>query len=162
MGILFGKQTDEKMQDSVYERRKERGELPMESYFEKVMGKSLELEEQRRLVQSLSEENRRLRWELEKVQAQLSTMEFTHSMDELIDAMREEKKKPDMLFNPFAGILGKPSASANSSTDSGNAESMLSPENLLQTKSILNGEIPDDAEFLDEEDMDVSDGMDDR
>lgn len=161
MGILFGKQSGEKIQDSVYERRRERGEVPTKSYYEKVREKSLELEEQRRLVQLLSEENRRLRRELEKVQAQLSTMEFTHSMDELIDAMREEKKKPDMLFNPFAGILGKPSASASSSTDSGNAESMLSPEHMAEVQGILNGEIPDDAEIFDE-DIDESDGMDDR
>lgn len=161
MGILFGKQTDGNIQDSVYEKRKERGELPDQSYYEKVMKKSLELEEQRRLVQSLSEENRRLRRELEKVQAQLSTMEFTHSMDELIDAMREEKKKPDMLFNPFAGLLGKPSVSGSSTSDSGDAESMLSPEHMAEVQGILNGEIPDDAEIFDE-DIDESDGMDDR
>ena len=85
------------------------------------------MEEQRQEIQRLKLENRRLYRELEELQKQLETMNYVHSIDDLIDTMREEK--PKASNNPFAIFAN--GGSTGSGTDSGtHADKMLSPDNF--------------------------------
>lgn len=147
MGNLFHK--NEGTPDSVYERRKARGVLAEQIQFNNQVNRlAEELQEQRRLVQELSNENYYLRAEIQKMQEEVERMTYVHSIDDLIDAMGKEKKA-EASFNPFAGLFAKPVAKGTG-TDSGNTGSdgtdkMLAPEQFSEP-------VPDDdAEIADEE-----------
>lgn len=134
---LFNKR--EAFEDGVYARRVARGEVPKTRT---EISNAMEIVKLRNEVKELYEENRRLRKEINIYQERLQTMDFVHSMDELIDTMKEEKAtaKPSSSDLFDALLKFKPTASGS------DANNMLSVEN-----SIASADIPDNAEFDDGE-----------
>ncbi len=144
---------DTEKNDSVYQRRKERGELPDQIRIQVGMRK--QLEDQQKIVDRLSEENLGLRKELKEAYEKLDRAEYIHSIDDLIDAMKQPVKE-DVHYNPFTAFIrtadfsgGGTGSDANSSM-AGNA---LEPEQYC--------DIPDDAKF-DDENQDIDDIGDDE
>ena len=139
--------------DGIYERREQRGEIPEEPQFI-WQARASKMEEQKQEIQRLKLENRRLYRELEELQKQLETMNYVHSIDDLIDTMREEK--PKASSNPFA--LFANGGNTGSGTDSGtHADKMLSPDSfegvVPDTDDEIVGEAiaePIDAEWANE------------
>lgn len=128
----------ENYEDGVYARRVARGEVPKPRT---EVSRAMEIVKLRNEVQELSEENRKLRKAINIYQERLQTMEFVHSMDELIDTMKEEKATKPASSDLFDALLKfKPTASDSDATN------MLSPEN-----SIASADIPDNAEFESDE-----------
>lgn len=132
----------QKPADSVYERRVQRGEIPADPELAWKQRTS-RLEAQKKEIESLTMENWKLRRELERLQGEMETMAYVHSIDDLIDTMAQQKQNAGS-FNPFA-TWGSGGAAADSSSQ---ADKVLSPE------TDFDGEIPeDDAEFVSDEDL---------
>ena len=92
--------SSEKEVDSIYERRKERGEVQEPAIAHLNMRRSLE--EQKKIVRDLLKENMELRKELDEANERLKRAEFIHSMDDLIEAMKQQPSDRECLYNPFA------------------------------------------------------------
>lgn len=133
---ILSQKKNETEHDSVYERRVARGEVtedPQRIWEARVS----RMEKQKQEIEALTMENRRLRRELDKLQKELETMQYVHSIDELIDTMQKQSPAATS-FNPFA-TWGSVNG-AGSTTASGTAK-MLSPDEF-------EGAIPDnDAEL---------------
>ena len=133
---ILSQKKNETEHDSVYERRVMRGEVPEDPQhiWEARVSR---MEKQKQEIEALIMENRRLRRELDKLQKELETMQYVHSIDELIDTMQKQSPAATS-FNPFA-TWGSVNG-AGSTTASGTAK-MLSPDEF-------EGAIPDnDAEL---------------
>lgn len=132
----------QKPADSVYQRRVQRGEIPENPEFA-WQQRTSRLEEQKKEIEKLTMENRKLRRELERLQGEVETMTYVHSIDDLIDTMAQQKPQAGS-FNPFATW-----GSSGAATDSGSiADKVLSQEIDFE------GEIPeDDVEFVSDEDL---------
>ena len=136
MGLFNKRQAFE---DGVYARRLARGEVQEKSI---IIPRPNELEILRREVRELTEENRRLRKEISSYQQQVETFEYVHNIDELIETMKEEKTAKPSGVDVWSSLLkGKPSTSA---TDE-------SGVNLLLPASQFITQLPDNAEFEDDE-----------
>lgn len=136
MGLFNKRQAFE---DGVYARRLARGEVQEKSI---IIPRPNELELLRREVRELTEENRRLRKEISSYQQQVETFEYVHNIDELIETMKEEKTAKPSGVDVWSSLLkGKPSTSA---TDEGGVN-LLSPDCQFITQ------LPDNAEFEDDE-----------
>ena len=129
---ILSQKKNETEHDSVYERRVMRGEVPEDPQhiWEARVSR---MEKQKQEIEALTMENRRLRRELEKLQKELQTMEYVHSIDDLIDTMQKQTPVATS-FNPFA-TWGSVNG-AGSTAASGTAK-MLSPDEF-------EGAIPDD------------------
>ena len=125
-GFLSHIMNDDKKNDGIYERREARGEIPEEPQLIWQVRAS-KMEAQKEEIQRLRMENRRLYRELEELQKQLETMNFVHSIDDLIDTMREEK--PKASNNTFAIFAN--GGATSSGTDSGtHADKIISADNF--------------------------------
>lgn len=146
MGIMdrlkMAMEESQKQTDSVYERRVKRGEIPAdpEAAWKQRMGR---IEAQKKEIESLTMENRKLRRELERLQGEMETMSYVHSIDDLIDAMAQQKPNAGS-FNPFA-TWGTGGAATDSSSPA---------DKVLSAETGFDGEIPeDDAELASDEDL---------
>lgn len=129
----------QKPADSVYKRRVQRGEIPADSEIAWKQRTS-RLEAQKKEIESLTMENRKLRRELERLQGEMETMNYVHSIDDLIDTMTQEKPKAGS-FTPFA------TWGSGGAADSGSLA-----DKVLSQEIDFDGEIPeDDAEFTSED-----------
>jgi len=145
---LFKKR--EEIEDSVYARRLARGEVQEVPV---LLHKSNEVQQLRREVKELAEENRRLRKQIAEYQEEMSRSAFVHSMDDLIEAMKKEGEKPSAASTFGALLNWKPSAASSG------AENMLMPE------AYINAAQTDISEFADQyTDVDMGDmnEMDER
>ena len=129
--------------DSIYNRRLQRGEIPdtPEFAWERRVSK---IEQQKQEIQDLKIENRKLLRELETLKKQISTMQYVHSIDDLIDSMAQQKPA-QTGFNPFAmfGANGGAATTGNTASESGtHTEKLLSPEYQFE------GEIPSDDDEI--------------
>lgn len=129
--------------DSIYNRRLQRGEIPdtPEFAWERRVSK---IEQQKQEIQDLKIENRKLLRELETLKKQISTMQYVHSIDDLIDSMAQQKSV-QTGFNPFAmfGANGGTTTTGNTASDSDTyTEKLLSPEYQFE------GEIPSDDDEI--------------
>lgn len=125
--------------DSIYNRRLQRGEIPdtPEFAWEKKANK---IEQQKQEIQDLKIENRKLLRELDALKKQLETMEYVHSIDDLIDSMTQQKPA-QTGFNPFA-IFANGGATGSGDTDSGtHTEKVLA-------KDTFEGDVPDENDEL--------------
>ena len=104
------------------------------------------LEEQKKIVKDLLQENIKLRKELDAAKDELKRNQFIHSMDDLIEAMKDKPNEMESIYNPFAAYM----RSAHSSTSSGGGSdadgSMYG--NAFEPDQYC--DVPDDAEFGDE------------
>ena len=141
---LFRKGTEQN-EDSVYNRRKERGELPEQ--LKKQIHLRKQLEEQQRIVDALEEENRKLRSELQDAYERLERAEYIHSIDDLIDAMKQPAKE-DVHYNPFTAFIRTADLNGGGASSGSDADSSMSG-NALEPDQYCDN-IPDDAEFGDE------------
>lgn len=62
-------------------------------------------------IRELSLENDKLKNQVDKLEEQLSGLQISLSIDEVIEAFREEKKETKTTFNPFALFQKKPDSS---------------------------------------------------
>ena len=127
--------SSEKEVDSIYERRKERGEVQEPAIAHLNMRRSLE--EQKKIVRDLLKENMELRKELDEANERLKRAEFIHSMDDLI-----------------AAYLRTANCDTSSGSDDGSMYgTAFEPDQYC--------DVPDDAEFGDM-DTDIGDIEDER
>lgn len=132
----------QKPADSVYARRVQRGEIPADPEFA-WQQRTSKLEAQKKEIETLTAENRKLRRELERLQGEMETMAYVHTIDDLIDTMAQQKPNAG-TFNPFATW-----GSGGAAADSGSIA-----DKVLSTEIDFGGEIPeDDAEFVSDEDL---------
>lgn len=129
----------QKPADSVYERRVQRGEISADPEIAWKQ-RTNRLEAQKKENESLTMENRKLRRELERLQGEMETMNYVHSIDDLIDTMAQKKSKAGS-FNPFATWGSGGAADGGSLGDK-----------VLSQEIDFFGEIPEDnAEFASDE-----------
>ena len=146
--------SSEKEVDSIYERRKERGEVQEPAIAHLNMRRSLE--EQKKIVRDLLKENLELRKELDEANERLKRAEFIHSMDDLIEAMKQQPSERECLYNPFAAYM----RNAHSSTSSGSSADSSVYGNAFEPEQC---DVPDDAEYGDvDTDIDIDDEGDER
>lgn len=144
--------SSEKEVDSIYERRKERGEVQEPAIVHLNMRRSLE--EQKKIVRDLLKENYELRKELDEANERLKRAEFIHSMDDLIEAMKQQPSERECLYNPFAAYLRTANCDTSSGSDDGSMYgNAFEPDQYC--------DVPDDAEFGDM-DTDIDDIGDER
>lgn len=140
--------------DGIYERRKARGEV--QDIATTHISLRQQVEEQKKIVRDLVQENNRLRKELNDAYEQLKRNDFIHSMDDLIEAMKDKPKDNDCLYNPFAAYM----RNAHSSTSSGSSADSSVYGNAFEPEQC---DVPDDAEYGDEDtDIDIDDEGDER
>ena len=146
---LFRKR--EEFEDSVYARRVARGEV---SEIPVLLHKANEVHQLRREVKELAEENRQLKKQIEEYQEEMTRSAFVHSMDDLIDAMRQDNEKPSIASSSLSALLGwKPSAAS----DDGGTSNMLLPENYIRAVNTDISEFADEYKEVDWSDMDEMD-----
>ena len=145
-------QNNEKEVDSIYERRKERGEVSEPAIAHLNMRRNLE--EQKKIVRDLLKENMELRKELDAAKEELKRNQFIHSMDDLIEAMKQQPSKGDCIYNPFAAYMRTANFGTSSGSDDGSMYgTAFEPDQYC--------DVPDDAEFGDM-DTDIDDIGDER
>lgn len=104
----------DKKEDTVFNRRKERGEIIIASN-EIAVSKNRILELQN-TIRELTNENEKLKRNIERMAEEMKGLQVSMSIEETINAFKKEESD-DLLFNPFSSFFKNSNTSSASGSN---------------------------------------------
>lgn len=133
MGLLFKEKELEK-EDSVYQRRLDRGEIPVISKQAAVAGNRIR--DLQSTIRELTDENSKLRDKIANMQERLDGLNLSLSLEETINGFTEKPQASS--FNPFAAFASMKNAASSSASDDAGTR-IISDEEMIKIEEFLDG-----------------------